>query len=349
VNRQARDLAIGILAGGAGLLVLAGVLALLIEIRQLLAVFFVGFIFGIALLPVTDVLKSVHVPRIVSVLAVYTAIALALGLVSWYAAAEVLDDKIEFEIDEIKADYGEIQEGTPLPAADEVEKAIVRIGQDYAENSVVGGATVLFGWVLNLFTILFAALLYTVSRQRMVDLVLGLLGENHRERGAELVLRLEHRLRRYVVGELIAMTVVGACVYIGLTILGVPFAAVLAFIAFLSEAIPMVGPWAAYLPALGVALTQDARTVIEVTVLYLAVQGLENYLIVPLVHGRESQVPALLIIFAILAGGTLMGILGALVAVPLALILHTLFFELFVPWRTARLEANRTFREIGAG
>jgi predicted PurR-regulated permease PerM len=141
------------------------------------------------------------------------------------------------------------------------------------------------------------------------------------------------------------MFVVGMLTYVGLTIIGVRFPLILAAIAFLFELVPNVGPWAAYLPALTVALTDGWTTAIKVSALYLAIQALENYLIVPVIHGREAEMPALLIIIAILVGGALMGILGALIALPVALVLHTLFFDVLVPWRQRKIEEAEERRQ----
>jgi len=111
----------------------------------------------------------------------------------------------------------------------------------------------------------------------------------------------------------------------------VDFALILAFIAFLMEAVPMIGPWIAFIPAFAVALTDSTWTAIQVSILFLGIQAFENYFVTPVIHGRGSEVPAMLIFVALLVGGALMGIMGALVALPAAVCIHVLFMELVVP------------------
>jgi predicted PurR-regulated permease PerM len=145
------------------------------------------------------------------------------------------------------------------------------------------------------------------------------------------------RMRRYMLAEFAGMTAIGVLTYIGLKALGMPYAFSLAAIAFLLEILPILGPWLAFIPALLVALTEGWTTTVLVCVLYLALQQIESYVIVPVFHRRGTGMPELLILAAVLAGGSLMGILGALVALPMAVIVYTLFVDVFVPWRHQRV------------
>jgi predicted PurR-regulated permease PerM len=336
----------GVALGGAAVLGAVLLVMLLLQLRTLLAVLFLGVIVGLALSPVAEQLNRWRVPKVLAVLAVYGVIATLLGLFVWYAAIELTDEFSELEdrIEELRADYDDWAEERGWPISDDAGEFLSDNGSGVANNAV-SQAFNIAGSLFYVFTIFFVGLLFTVSKDRMRALALSLLEPHQRERTEELLDKLGHRLRRYVVAELATMFAVGGLTYAGLTLLGIRFPLILATIAFLLELLPTIGPWLAYVPALAVALTQGWEEAIKVSALYLGIQAAENYLIVPVVHGREAQMPALLIIVAILVGGALMGILGALIALPVAVILQTLFLDVVVPWRKRKVEEAERRRQ----
>ena len=97
--------------------------------------------------------------------------------------------------------------------------------------------------------------------------------------------------------------------------------------------VPLVGPILSAVPAVALAMTQGFDQAFYVLLLYIAVQQLESNVITPVVQSKQTDMPELLIVAAVLIGGALMGILGALVGLPLAVILYTLAAELIIPWR----------------
>ena len=129
------------------------------------------------------------------------------------------------------------------------------------------------------------------------------------------------------------MAIVGVLTYIGLTLMGVPLPFLLAAIAFITELLPIVGPWLGFIPALIIAATEGWQTALMVTVFYLILQQLESNVILPMVQRHQTELPALVILAAVLIGGAAMGVLGALVALPIAIVMQTLVTDLLIPWR----------------
>jgi predicted PurR-regulated permease PerM len=339
MDSQARNYAYGIALGGTAILAAWFLMHLVIQLREILAVLSLGIVVGIALSPLVEYFARFKVPRVFSVLMVYAVFGVALGVFFWYATVEVLREALEVQVEELRERYEETRNGIPLPPWDEAEEFVRERGAGLAGEVIDQAFSAITGFFY-LFTILVSGLLFTITKERMRQVFLSLIEIPDRERAAQILDILGRRIRRFVVGELVAMTVVGALTYIGLTILGINFALLLAVLAFIFEVLPMVGPWIAYFPALAVALTQGIVPAIQVSILYLLIQQIESYVVVPLVQGREAQLPALLIIVSLLIGGVLMGILGALIALPTAVVIHTLFFELFVPWRQSRLRSR---------
>ena len=128
-------------------------------------------------------------------------------------------------------------------------------------------------------------------------------------------------------GQLFLGAVIGITSAIGLWLIGIPYFYVLALISAVGELIPVVGPLLAAIPAIAVAGTVSYQKVVIVIIFFLVQQQFENHILVPKVMSRQVGVRAVTVIVALLIGGKLLGILGALLAVPTAAILQVLFTE----------------------
>jgi predicted PurR-regulated permease PerM len=122
----------------------------------------------------------------------------------------------------------------------------------------------------------------------------------------------------YLRGQLILSTLFGVFSFVTLSLAGVPEPVALAVLAAFFDAIPLVGATLATIPAVLLALTVSAPTALVVLVLYIAYQQVENYVISPRVFGKALEIPPLAILVAVTVGSTLLGILGALLALPIA-------------------------------
>jgi predicted PurR-regulated permease PerM len=125
--------------------------------------------------------------------------------------------------------------------------------------------------------------------------------------------------------------------------LGIELALVLTILASVLELIPNFGPILASIPALLVAFSQDGRTVIWVASLFLIVQLLESYIVLPLIHRKTVATPPALLIVAVVLLGMLAGVLGALVASPLLAVAIVIVKELYVE------ELNQATVEVASG
>jgi predicted PurR-regulated permease PerM len=128
-------------------------------------------------------------------------------------------------------------------------------------------------------------------------------------------------------GQLFLGLIIGASSAIGLWALGVPFFYVLALISAIGELIPVVGPILSAIPALAVAATVSPQMVLFVLIFFVVQQQLENHILVPRIMSRQVGVSPVTVIIALLIGGSLAGIVGALLAVPTAAILQVVASE----------------------
>lgn len=149
--------------------------------------------------------------------------------------------------------------------------------------------------------------------------------------------RLEDALRRagaalrwWLLAQLATMTVVGVATGLGLWWAGVPLALSLGLLALLLEIIPNFGPLLAALPALLLGWSQGGTTVLWVAAVFLVVQGLESYVVLPLAQQQAARLPPALSILAIVLFGLVAGLLGVLAAAPLTVAAIVLVKTLYV-------------------
>lgn len=130
---------------------------------------------------------------------------------------------------------------------------------------------------------------------------------------------LDRRLRWWLLGTLTSMAVTGLVTWLGLWAVGLEFALPLAMLAGFAEIVPTIGPASAFLIILLMALGQGTTQIIGVTVVYLAVQMLESYILLPLIMRQAVSVPPIVTLFTIVLWARLLGPLGLLLALPIDL------------------------------
>ena len=147
---------------------------------------------------------------------------------------------------------------------------------------------------------------------------------------AEAMLDSERALRLWLRGQLIAMVLVGLLTGGGLWLLGMPSAAVLGLLAALLEFIPFAGPVLAAIPAVLLALAVSPDLALWVVLLYVLVQQIEGNILQPLIQQYAVDLPGVVLLFALIAFGALFGVLGVILAAPLAVVTYVLVKRLYV-------------------
>ena len=141
------------------------------------------------------------------------------------------------------------------------------------------------------------------------------------------VLAIADRLLvRYIRGQIFLGFIVGTAVGVGLTFMNVKFSLALGLIAGVTELIPIIGPWLGAVPGIVIVAATDPDRLIWVALLYVAVQQVENSLLVPRVQGRAADLHPAMVILLLVVAGAAFGFVGLVVVVPLAAILRELFW-----------------------
>lgn len=224
---------------------------------------------------------------------------------------------------------------------DDVVSNVTGFFNDNLANITTGVLTTVFtiatgafgGVIVLILTLYFVASLASIKRG-----LYQLVPATRREKFIDISEQITDSVGKYVIGQATLGLANGVLTLIFLTILGavrgdpIDYAALFAFIAFLFSLVPLVGTISgAVLITLGVLLFDGWPAVLIVGIYYLVYMQIEAYIISPTIMKRAVQVPGVVVVIAALAGGTLLGILGALVAIPVAASILLIVKQVIVP------------------
>jgi predicted PurR-regulated permease PerM len=214
------------------------------------------------------------------------------------------------------------------------------IGQEIAQQANTQQSALLFnvaGWVFSAGTVFIDLVLVIVGGLYIAaapDLyykgLLLLFPEGRRPLAEDTLATAGNALRLWLVGQLAAMVLVGTLTGFGLLIIGIPAPLALGLLAGLLEFVPLVGPIAAAVPALLLAVGGGLETMLWTAGLYLLVQQIEANVITPLIQHRTVEIPPALSLFAVVAAGVAFGALGVVLAAPLAVVAYVAVKKLYV-------------------
>jgi predicted PurR-regulated permease PerM len=196
-------------------------------------------------------------------------------------------------------------------------------------SGVLGVTSRVFGAVFNTLTVLVFTIYFMADMPRIRSGVVRLFPVERRARARQVVDLVVDKVGGYMIGNIIISIIAGVASYIAFTILGVPFQVPLAFLIAVCDLIPMIGATLGAVIGVTVALfTTDLwPTVVLVAAFFLAYQQLENYVIAPRVLKTTVELGAAAVLIAGLIGGTVLGLVGALMAIPVAAAVNVLLNE----------------------
>jgi predicted PurR-regulated permease PerM len=323
--------------------VLLGILAFLYRVRTVLTPFLFAILIAYILYPVVVAVEKRGASRIGSILLVYAIFGAAVGVAFWIALPSLLGDLEEIgrKLPEQAArlqDFGEDVVGffrrVQLPATIRDALSIVLERVQTATESLAG----------RLMQMLMAASTHMISLMISPVLAFYLLRDHRAMRNGALNYLPAHlrgdalyilqeinlALHGFFRGQIIVCLFVGLFVYGGLYLLGIPYALFIGFLAGLFDIIPYFGPVLGFLPAAALALAKSPLTVLWVLLVFVTANQLENAVISPKLIGDRVGLHPLVVIFAVFAGGDLMGIFGMLLAIPVAAIIRVILAFFFL-------------------
>jgi predicted PurR-regulated permease PerM len=222
------------------------------------------------------------------------------------------------------------------------------VSEGFSVQHAVTAASATFGVLSDLLIVLLLALYLSFSPRGYLDGTVQLAPLRHQSDVRTALHDSGHALRRWLLGQLVSMTTVGVLTGMGLWLVGVPNAAVLGLVAGLLEFVPILGPIAAAVPGILLALAAGPQTALYATLVYFAVQQLEGALIMPLAQRWAVHLPPALALVTIVVFGVLFGIPGVLFATPLTVVIMVLVKRFYLDRREPALAAARSADGDGA-
>lgn len=291
--------------------------------------------------------KKYKIPRVLAVLTIYL-----MGFLILIGFLYLLVPPLFFEVSDLSRSLPE--QISSLKLLDEDFNSFLSFGgfgqglalQDWLQSleetiidfssGVFNTTSTLFGGALSALMILVLSFYLSVQErgiENFLRLILPLSYENY---VIGLWQRSQYKIGQWMKGQFVLALIVGVLVFLGLTILQVPYAFILAIVAAFFELIPVFGPILAAIPAVALAFGDSMTLGIAVIILYVIIQQFENHLIYPLVVKKIVGLSPILVILSLLIGAKLAGFIGIILAVPVA----TVLMEILNDYEKLKLSAR---------
>lgn len=336
------------LTGGFGVLTAIIIGAAVTQTATILTYIGIALFLALGLDPVVRALTKTKMPRPVAVGIVVAGFLGGVALMLWAVIPTAVSEagKLINQIPQIASNLvttdlisqWDAQLGGAITTA-------TQSGLDFITNSenwpsLLGGVLqvgigVLTG-VVGVVVVIILTLYFMASLESMKDYLSKLSSASKRERFRKLTDQIAYSVGRWVMGQTTVSLIHASALFIFLTIINAPFALLLTLVAFTISLIPLIGPATSAVIVVLVTLIEGPQLALIAVIYYVVWLQLEAYLIAPRVMKRAVSVPAALVVIAALLGGTLMGVLGAVIAIPTAASVLLIVREVWMPRQQLR-------------
>lgn len=198
-------------------------------------------------------------------------------------------------------------------------------------NGLLGAGKAVFGALTDTIIVLVLTAYFLADMPRIRTLIYRLVPHTRRPRAILLGDDILAKVGHYALGNLIISAIAGALTFGWLMALSIPYAALLSIMVALFDLVPVVGSTIAGIVVAATALTISLPLCLATIAFFIAYRFAEDYLLIPRITGRAVEVPALVTVIAVLVGGALLGVIGALVAIPIAAAVLLFAREIWIP------------------
>ena len=329
-------------------------LRLVVLLAHIESLLIVSAFFAVVLTPAVDLFRRrLHLSRGLATTVVFlVGIALITGML--YAFITPLVDQTQEAIDEFPTYLSEAREGRG-PLGDLVKR--FELERRYEENkdriedslSQASGpalqvASRVFAGFVSLLTVLVLSFMMVLYGPEILRGALGAMPPARRERVNAVAADCAKALTGYVMGNLLISVIAGVTTFVALLVFGVPFRGVLALWVAFADLIPLVGATLGAIPTVAVAFLHSTAAGIGILVFYVVYQQFENHVLQPAIMSKTVHINQLFVLVSVLIGVELFGILGALLAIPVAGVISVVVRDLWDN-REGRLKEEPTVGE----
>ena len=305
---------------------------LLFQIRQLLVIFFISMIFMSALNPTVGKITKYGISRTFAIGILYFLLILIFSFITGVIAPPIVEQS-NILVARLP-DYFRLLEPYNI-GPDIIIGQISKLG--YLPVNIINFILGIFNNFIAILLTVIITFYLLIERENLKKYLSYIIGAVKADRAESIFNEIENKLGGWVRAEMALMFILGLMAYIGLSILHVEYALPLAVLAGLMEVVPNIGPVISAIPAVSVGLLISPVTGLAVVVLFVIIHQLENTLIVPQVMAKEVGVDPLLTILSLDIGFQIGGIAGAVLALPVLLVIQILIkkFGSVYPLRTS--------------
>jgi predicted PurR-regulated permease PerM len=331
------------LFGGLGVLTALVIGGAVTTLANVITYVFAAVFLALGLDPLVSKLEKFKFPRPLAVLTVIVGLVGFLALLVWSLAPTLITQSTKF-LDSAPDILRDITKFPFVVSLDDqldgaVGSALADAGGFLTDSanwpSLVGGVVQvgisLFNGAFGFLIILVLTVFFLASLESLKASLTKLVPASKRERYTKISQQVSISVGRYVIGQVSVAALNATLAFIAMSIVGLPFALVLAFIVFLLAIIPLVGSVSGAALVVMVAAAVDPTSAIVLGIYFLIYLQIEAYVVSPRVMRVAVSVPAPIVVIAALSGGALLGILGALVAIPFAASVIFIVREIFIP------------------
>jgi predicted PurR-regulated permease PerM len=322
------------MTGAAGVAATIAVVELLLKARSVLLLVVVALFIAAGLDPLVRLLTRKGLPRWSSVVLV---LLLVLCVIAGFIAAAVppLAAQTTALVHEMPNYMHQLQDHNStlgkLNAKYHVQQRLTSLLSSKG-TSLIGGVVGAGELVISTFSSVVLVLVLTVyflaDMERTKLFIYRLIPQSRRERGILLGEEIFTKVGGYVFGNVLTSLIAGVGTFVWLLAWGLPYPLLLGLMVALFDLIPVIGSWVGGIIVTLIALTHSLIVAVATLAFYVLYKLAEDYFIVPRVMGRTVQVPALVSLIAVVLGGVLLGIVGALIAIPVAAAISLLLREI---------------------
>lgn len=317
-------------------ILILGIVLLVFLIRDVLALFVIAIVLSSAFDPMVHWLSKVKFPRALSITIIYLVFLSIITVVVVMLAGPISQQIVEISnsfpqiyakfnalLDSLHRLEGVNVNSTPSSGG----TSLTQLAQSLSQigSGIFNAVTSVFGGILSFFMVLVITFYLVIEEDGVKKFITNIFPSNKKQQVHDLVEKIQERLGMWFRGQMMLSLIIFVAVYIGLVFLKVKYALLLAVLAGLLEIVPILGPWLSALIAVFFAWSDGFNKALSTGILYFVIQQLENHIIVPKVMGRSTGLNPIVVILAILTGGRLAGVIGALLAVPVATALSVYF------------------------
>lgn len=298
----------------------------LYAIRDILLEIFVALLIMTILNPLVGRLSKFKVPRGLSVILSYLVIFGVLGGVIAVLVPPLVEQTTSFV--NTLPNYLNSLGVNRLANGEVVGQLLSQLGS--VPNQIVKAGVSLFANIINVIMVLIFAFYLLLVREKLSEHLLNLFGEEKTKSIVKVIGLMETKLGGWARGQFLLMLLVGVANYLGLVLLGIPYALPLAILAGLFEIIPYLGPTIAAIPAVVLGFSLSPLMGLATLALVFLIQQLENYVFVPRVMEKSIGISPIVILFALAVGFRLAGIVGVIISIPVVITLQVIIKEYVV-------------------